>query len=163
MKYFLTPFASLFCICISCNDSSSVSTATTVNSKAQKNLEAWHTVSMAFATGNQDAIDAVIADDYLDHTSSGDFKGRDSVKANIARWHTNLKDVKMERIKEFADDEYAVFWMRFIGNSNGRMGIPTGPFDMTTIQVVRFKDGRAVEHWNYMDMKQMMQMMQNRK
>jgi len=40
---------------------------------------------MAFATGNQDAIDAVIADDYLDHTSSGDFKGRDSVKANIAR------------------------------------------------------------------------------
>ena len=118
---------------------------------------------MAFATGNQDAIDVVIADDYMDHTSSGDFKGRDSVKANIATWHTNLKDVKMERLKEFADDEYAVFWMRFIGNSNGRMGIPTGPFDMTTIQVVRFKDGRAAEHWNYMDMKQMMQMMQNRK
>jgi predicted SnoaL-like aldol condensation-catalyzing enzyme len=161
MKSLIIGFASL--LCMSCTDRSPVSSEAKGNSNAPKNLDAWHTVSMAFATGNQDAINTVIADDYIDHTSRGDFKGRDSVKANVARWHANLKDVKMEPIKEFADQDYAVFWMRFTGNSNGRMGIPVGPFDMTTVQVVRFKDGRAVEHWDYIDMKQMMQMMQSTK
>jgi hypothetical protein len=142
-KILFAASASLLCIGISCNDSSTVSGEGNDNSQAQQNLNAWHTVSMAFATGNQDAIDAVIADDYLDHTPRGDFKGRDSVKANIERWHTNLPDIKMERIKEFADDDYAIFWRRFIGNSNGRMGIPIGPFDIRTVEVVKFQNGKG--------------------
>ncbi len=31
--------------------------------------------------------------------------------------------------------------------------------DMTTVDVVKFKDGKAVEHWSYMDPKDMMKMM----
>jgi predicted SnoaL-like aldol condensation-catalyzing enzyme len=158
-KKLLAVSVCLVCVCFSCNNRSTNSDDSNNNSQARKNLDAWHVVSMAFANGNQNAIDSVIADDYLDHTSQGDFRGQDSVKSNIARWHTNLTNLKMERIKEFADNDYAVFWMRFTGNSNGKMGIPAGPFDMTTVQLVKFRDGKAIEHWNYMDMRDVMSMM----
>ena len=70
MKYFLfTVTTSLLGICISCNESSTISAKEKGNSQAQRNLDAWHVVSMAFATGDQNVIDTVIADDYLDHTS----------------------------------------------------------------------------------------------
>jgi len=37
--------------------------------------------------------------------------------------------------------------------------MPKGPFDMHSIEVSRFKDGKAVEHWSYVDMGEMMKMM----
>ena len=159
-KTFFAVLASLLCICISCNDRSNVSGEGNDKLQAQKNLNAWHKVAMAFATGNQQDIDTVIADNYLDHTPRGDFKGKDSVKANIARWHTNLKDKKMEIIKELADNEYGFFWMRWTGTSNGASGFPAGPFDISSLQVVKFKDGKATEHWVFMEMKELMKMMQ---
>ncbi len=152
----------LICICISCNDSSTASVEAKENSQAQKNLNSWHLVSKAFATGNVDAVDSLIADDYIDHRPMGDVKGKDSVKANIIRFHATYKDIKMEIIKELADNDYGFFWMRGTGNSNGAMGIPAGPFEITNLQVVKFKDGKAVERWEFMEMGQLMKMMQQR-
>ena len=163
MRHIACALATLLFICVSCNDKPTVPLQSNTDTKAKKNLEAWHRVTMAFVTGNPEAINPVMAEDYIDHTNRGDVKGRDSVKAKIMRSHANLEDVKMQSIKEFADDDYGVFWMRFSGNSKGQMGIPRGPFDITSVQVVRFKDGKAVEHWEYMDMKQMMEMMHHRK
>jgi predicted SnoaL-like aldol condensation-catalyzing enzyme len=39
------------------------------------------------------------------------------------------------------------------------MGMPNGPYDMTAIELAKFKDGKAVEHWNFMEMQSMMKMM----
>ena len=39
------------------------------------------------------------------------------------------------------------------------MGMPNGPYDMKSIEVAKFKDGKAVEHWGFMDMQDMMKMM----
>ncbi len=155
-KTFFAVFASLLCICISCNDRPTVPGEGNDKLQAQKNLNAWHTVAMAFATGNQQAIDTVIADDYLDHTSRGDYRGKDSVKANIARWHTNMKDKKMEIIKELADNDYGFFWMRWTGTRKGAGGMPAEPFDVTSLQVAKFKDGKAIEHWEFMETKEAM-------
>ena len=153
---------SLLCVCNSCNDRPTVSGEGNDKLQAQKNLDAWHKVAMAFATGNPQVIDTVIADNYIDHTPRGDYKGKDSVKANIARWHTNLKDKKMEIIKEIADNDYGFFWMRWTGTSNGAGSVPAGPFDVTSLQVAKFKDGKAIEHWEFMEMKEVMKIMQQR-
>jgi predicted SnoaL-like aldol condensation-catalyzing enzyme len=161
-KNFFAVSATLLCICISCNDSSTASVEGKDNSQAQKNLNAWHVVSMAFATGNPNAVDSVIADDYIDHKITGDVKGRDSVKANVARMHANIKDKKMETIKEIADNDYGFFWMRFTGSRNNVKGGPAEPFDFSSIQVVKFKDGKASEHWEFMETGQLMKMMQQR-
>jgi len=51
-------------------------------------------------------------------------------------------------------------WMHWTGTSNGSMpDMPAGPYDMNGIEVVRFKDGKAVEHWAFMDAREMMKMM----
>jgi len=68
--------------------------------------------------------------------------------------------MKSEIKKVFADDDYVMAWMRWTGTADGSMpGMPAGPYDMTAIEVVRFKDGKAVEHWAFMEPREMMKMM----
>jgi hypothetical protein len=41
------------------------------------------------------------------------------------------------------------------------MGMPANtPIDMTSVNVIKIKNGKAVEHWRYSDASEMMQMMQ---
>lgn len=84
--------------------------------------------------------------------------GRDSLKAMINMIHKNPNDMKMEAIREVADDEYVFQWLRYTGTSDGSMG-PAGPYDMHVIEVSKHKDGKIVEHWAYMDATEMMKMM----
>jgi predicted SnoaL-like aldol condensation-catalyzing enzyme len=116
---------------------------------------------MAFKNGNPDAIENVISDDYLDHTAKGDVRGKESVKANIARLYSRFKNIKMETIKEFADNDYGFFWMRFSGEINNGPGKPSTPYDNTELQIVKFKDGKAIEHWSFIDQQNFMRMMPN--
>ena len=129
------------------------------SAEAQKNLDAFHAVDTAFQTGDISRIDDVVASDFIDHTPKGD-KGRDSLKSMITRMK-NAGTIKSEIKKEFADNEYVIAWMRWSGTSNGSIPDmpPAGPFDMNGIEVVRFKDGKAVEHWAFMDAREMMNMM----
>lgn len=154
MKKILFPIAfGLLFICVSCNEQKSGLSAT-----AQKNLKAFHAVDTAFQTGDISRIDEVVASDFVDHTEKGNM-GRDSLKVMITRMRS-AGTMKSEVKKEFADDEYVMAWMRWTGNSNGSMeGMPAGPYDMTAIEVVRFKDGKAVEHWAFMEPREMMKMM----
>ena len=48
------------------------------------------------------------------------------------------------------------------GTTNSEyMGMPANtPIDMTSVNVVKIKNGKAVEHWRYSDAGEMMQMMQ---
>jgi predicted SnoaL-like aldol condensation-catalyzing enzyme len=140
---------------ISCNSESKTSSGT--SETAKKNLDAFHTVSDAFKTGDVSKIDSVVASDFVDHTERGDM-GRDSLKAMITMMHQKGSDMTTEIIKEFADDEYVMGWLRYKGTSDGSMG-PAGPYNMQAIEVVRFKDGKAVEHWAFMEASEMMKMM----
>ena len=152
-KICVSAFALLF-ICISCNNDAGKN-----NGQKQKNMAASDAISKAFETGNTNAIDSFIADDFIDHTDRGDFKGKDSLKAMVKFVHENMKDMKTEKLHELADDDYVFSWMRWTGTSNGAGGMPNGPYDMHAMEVSKFKDGKAVEHWTYMDMKEMMKMM----
>jgi predicted SnoaL-like aldol condensation-catalyzing enzyme len=158
MKQILSLFAAgiLFC-CISCNNEKTAGESKD-NSKAEKNLAASRIVTKAFDTGDPSMIDSAVASDFVDHTDRGDM-GRDSLKAMIVAWKADSKDSKTEVIKELADDEYVFSWMRFTGTTSGTMGMPAGPYNMTSIEVVKFKDGKAVEHWGFMEPREMMKMM----
>jgi predicted SnoaL-like aldol condensation-catalyzing enzyme len=146
--------AGFFCLLISCN---SKKEGGGMSEKAKKNLEASHIVNDAFKSGDPSKIDSVVASDFVNHTDRGDV-GRDSLKAMISQMK-KMGDMKMNLLKEFADDDYVFSQMEFTGTSNGEMGMPKGPYDMHAIQVVRFKDGKAVEHWEYSLFAEMMKMM----
>ena len=147
----------LFLFFTSCNDAEKTSGP---SAAAQKNLDAFHAVDSAFQTGDVSRIDQVVASDFLDHTPNGDMKGTDSLKAMITMMK-NAGDVKSEIKKVLADDEYVMAWMHWTGTSNGSVpGMPpAGPIDMSGVEVVRFKDGKAVEHWAFMDAVEAMKMM----
>ncbi|MES2882804.1 MAG: ester cyclase [Bacteroidota bacterium] len=156
-KILIAAFAGLFCICTSCNNAPV--TANAMSDEEQKNLAASQTITKAFQTGDVAGIDSVVADNFLDHTDRGDFTGRDSLKSMVKWVHANFKDAKTETIQEVAKGEYVWSWMRYTGTSNGVPGMPNGPYDMQAVELAKFKDGKAVEHWNFMETQDMMAMM----
>ena len=163
-RIFISAIAGLLCICTSCNDSTPVTTTTadtTDNSKAegQKNLAASDAVMKAFQTGDASALDSVIADDFVDHTDRGDMKGRDSLKSMVNFAHTHFPDMKFEKVRDVADGDYVYSWITSSGTSDGSMGMPKGPYKMSSIELSKFRDGKAVEHWSFMDSQDMAKMM----
>lgn len=155
-KIIVGAFALMFMA--SCNDDAGKSQSHDSELK-QKNIAASNAISKAFETGDISAIDSVVSDDFIDHTDRGDMKGPDSLKAAIKWVHANMKDMKMQKMHELADDEYVYSWMRYTGTSDGTMGMPNGPYDMSAIEVAKFKDGKAIEHWNFMEIRDVMKMM----
>jgi predicted SnoaL-like aldol condensation-catalyzing enzyme len=129
-----------------------------MSDKAKKNLAASHIVSDAFMSGDPSKIDDAVAADFVDHSDRGDV-GRDSLKSMIAAMKKETGTMKMTLIKELADDDYVFSEMEFTGTSDGSMGMPPGPYDFHAIQVVKFKDGKAIEHWQYTRTAEMMKMM----
>jgi predicted ester cyclase len=155
---FFAAFAAAL-LAASCNDKTAVAGANSDNDASKKNLEASHVIDQAFKTGDVSKIDSVVAGDFLDHRDYGDVKSRDSLKALIKMVHDTFKDMKMETIHEISDKDYVYTWMRYSGTSNGEMGMPKGPYDMSGIELSKFKDGKVVEHWAFMNMRDMMKMM----
>lgn len=158
-KLFFAAAAALLCICTSC-ETKMDTTTDTEGSAEQRNLAAFETVNKAFETGDVRGLDSVLADDFLDHTDRGDVKGKDSLKAMVSQMHSKFPDMKNETVHQVADGDYVYGWMRYTGTSDGSMGMPKGPYDMQSMEVVKFNsDGKATEHWAFMEMQDMMEMM----
>ena len=155
-KFLFILSAAATCFFVSCKDKNS--TGGGMSDMAKKNLAASHIVNDAFTSGDPSKIDSAVASDFVDHTDQGD-KNRDSLKAMITSMKQMYPDLKMTIMKEFADDEYVFSQMNFTGTSNGQSGMPAGPYSFHAIQVVRFKDGKGVEHWEYTLFDEMMKMM----
>ena len=74
----------------------------------------------------------------------------------------------METVDHAVSGDYVYAWIKFSGNSNGAMGMPKGPFEFSSVELTKYKDGKAVEHWGFMDNRdvakqreEMMKMMQS--
>jgi len=157
-KVFFAAFVGIICICNSCT-SDTATTSSKNTEEEQKNLAANDVITKAFETGDVSGIDSVVSEDFMDHTDRGDFKGRDSLKSMVKWIHTNMKDMKMEKKREVAEGDHVWSWMHYTGNSDGSMGMPKGPYDMDVIELSKYKDGKAVEHWAFMEMQDAMKMM----
>lgn len=113
----------------------------------------------AFQTGDVGGLDSVISDDFIDHTDRGDMKGRDSLKAMVKFAHANFTDMKFDKVRDVADGDYVYSWVNYSGTSDGTAGMPKGPYRMGSIEVSKFRDGKAIEHWAFVNMQDMMKMM----
>ena len=152
-------FSVLLFFAMACNNASSdISEAKKSNPAAEKNLASQRIVTDAFQSGDASKIDSAVASDFVGHSEHGDM-GRDSLKAMISVMKKQYPDLKMDVLKEVGDDEYVFTLIRMSGTSNGQMGMPAGPYDFHSLEVSKFKDGKAVEHWSYMQPKEMMAMM----
>ena len=155
-KFLIVAAAGLFTLLSSCNNN------TTGNSQSEKNIAVVHAVNDAIESGDVSKLDQYIAADGIDHAGEhGDIKGLDSIKAYLKKFHDEYPDMKLEETQEAANGDYVFSLTRFTGtNVVPSMGAPAGThFDMSSVQVVKFKDGKAIEHWEYMTMADMMKMM----
>jgi len=56
-----------------------------------------------------------------------------------------MNSMKAGKVRVVADEDYVY------STSDGSMGMPKGPYEMKAIEVSKYKDGKAVEHWNFME------------
>ena len=127
-----------------------------MSATAKKNLEVNDAIMKAYEAGDFSKMGDYIAADAVDHGGEmGDVKGLDSIIAEMKRYRGMVTDMKYISKKELADDEYVFTWATMECKMEGK------PMKMSAIDVSKFKDGKAVEHWVYMDPKEMAQMMQS--
>lgn len=159
-KLFFATAAAMLCFFISCNDSATTSTTT---SESEKNSARNKEVYRAIETGDVSKLDSFIATDIVDHGDMGDIQGLDSLKKMFVQMSKQMKDLKMESIAEATtpDGNHHFAYFKFSGTcADGSMGMPAGTkIDMTGVDLVRIKDGKAVEHWGFVQGRDMMKMM----
>jgi len=125
-----------------------------MSATAKKNIEVNDAITKAYEAGEFDKLGDYIAVDAVDHAGEqGDIKGLDNIIAEMKKWKTMMPDMKGTTTKTLADDEYVFTWSESSGTMNGQQ------MKMTGVDIAKFKDGKAVEHWMYMDPKDMMNMM----
>jgi predicted SnoaL-like aldol condensation-catalyzing enzyme len=141
---------------LSCNNKS-----TGISETAQKNLNAEKSIRELIASKNLDSLDEYISPDCIDHSGfHGDVRGLDSIKAQF-RMMMAMASEKTEIVKELADDDYIMSWEHNTGEyiTTGYGHKPGDKFDLQEMEVVRFRDGKAVEHWSMMPPADVMKMM----
>lgn len=125
-----------------------------MSATAKKNKEVNDAITKAYEAGDFSKMGDYIAADAVDHGGeTGDIKGLDNIIAEMKKYKAQMPDMKSTMSRSMADDEYVFTWSTVSGTMNGKS------VTMTSVDVAKFKDGKAVEHWIYMDPKDMAMMM----
>jgi steroid delta-isomerase-like uncharacterized protein len=108
-------------------------------------------VYAAFESGDASVLDSVMADDFVEHEQlPGLGSGREAVMEFMASWKAAFPDFNIEIHRIIEDDDIVAAYSTFRGTHQGEFfGIaPTGrQIAVPTVDIVRFENGRAVEHW----------------
>jgi steroid delta-isomerase-like uncharacterized protein len=98
-----------------------------------------------------DALDDLIADDYIDHAAyAGEAPGREGVKAFFVLWRTAFPDFSSTIEDQIAEGDKVVTRWTLHGTHRGDYhGIaPTGRrVTMPAISIARIAGGKIVEEW----------------
>jgi ketosteroid isomerase-like protein len=152
---FIILTAAVFSV-IACNSGSNTSVTGKTDDAGQNNLLAANAINKAIETGDVSGLGDYIASDAVDHSGDhGEVKGLDSIKAELSSVHKlATNDFKIEVIRELADSEYVFQWQRVTGTAaDAKMGVPAGSkFDQTFVDISKFKNGKATDHWEFMKM-----------
>src|SRR5688500_3151629 len=123
-KIFFVAASLLLGFLISCTNS----TGDGMNERAKKNLDAHHGVVKSIESGDLTKLGDYITEDAGDHAGeTGDIKGLENIRAELTKHSQYSESMKSEVIKELADDEYVMSWLRFTGTMKvDHMGMKKG-------------------------------------
>lgn len=113
-------------------------------------------IDEGFNQGDVDALDELIADDFVEHEDlpPGVPQGKGAPLAMITMMRLAFPDLKVTVEDMLQEGSKVVTRSRFAGTHQGDfMGLsPTGnEFDIPVIDIIEFRDGKAVAHWGVMD------------
>lgn len=134
---------SITCLAVAfsaCNTTKSALKSTDADAtQRQRNLAADAALIGIFESGDVDKLDAIIDPAFVNHASTGDRVGLDSLKTGVRTFHARMKRVKIDRKHQLTDGNYISDWVRFNGAD------PSMAFE--GMEVTRYMNGKAVEHW----------------
>jgi steroid delta-isomerase-like uncharacterized protein len=119
-------------------------------------------IDEGFNQGDMDALDELISDDFVEHEDlpPGVPQGKAAPLAMITMMRAAFPDLHVTVEEMLQDGSKVVTRSRFAGTHEGEfMGIPpTGnKFDVPVIDIIEFRDDKAVAHWGVMDNAAMME------
>jgi steroid delta-isomerase-like uncharacterized protein len=113
------------------------------------------------SAGNLDALDELLADDLVEHEETPGLEPtKEGVKQFFAMFLAAFPDLSMKADQLISEGDIVCARATMTGTHNGEfMGIPaTGkPVEVKMIDIVRVRDGQAVEHWGLTDSMALMQ------
>jgi steroid delta-isomerase-like uncharacterized protein len=132
------------------------------NSAVEKNKMALEKVYEAFNSGNTDSLGNYVAENCVEHTPmpGTNPQGLQGLKDMIAMQRAAYPDLKCTIISIIGEGEMVSIHFNMKGTNTGAMGnMPaTGKaIDINGVDLVRFENGKGVEHWGYMEEGKMMQ------
>jgi steroid delta-isomerase-like uncharacterized protein len=118
-------------------------------------------IEECFTGGNLDLIDEMVAADGVDHQAPpGAAQGAEGLKQFLSMFRSAFPDVRATIDQVIAEGDTIAARFTMSGTHQGEFfGIPpTGKrMEITGIDVVRFENGKMVEHWGNQDDLGMMQ------
>jgi steroid delta-isomerase-like uncharacterized protein len=126
----------------------------------QKNIEAQKRWGEAVASGNLDALDDILADDFVDHDPGDYAPTREGVKNFFRDFRAAFPDLEPEVEEMTATDEYVTLRYTVRGTHRGDFQghAPTGrSFEAPAMQLGRWRDGKCVERWGVTDQSKILQ------
>lgn len=157
-KLLLVSIFALTALLLSCAQPQSGPTA-----EEQANLAAMNRIyDEAVNQGNMDVFDELVSPDVVEHEElPGDFEpNREGVKQYFQMMHTAFPDLHFQVKDIFAAGDKVVARITVHGTQQGEfMGMQgTGKkIEVKGIDIVRFENGKLVEHWGVTDALTMMQ------
>ena len=115
-----------------------------------------------FNTGDLSELENLASADFVDHQKPPEITstGLQAVRDMLAMYRTSMPDVHQEWISSATSGDLTFIHFRLTGTNTGPWGeMPaTGKaMDVHGVDVIRFQDGKAVEHWGYMEEMKMME------
>ena len=113
-----------------------------------------------FQTGDTEAIDVLVADDFVDHAPwPGHPATRQGFQSGMTEMRSAFPDLKIEPLKMIEEDDKVAVLVRISGTQHGEFmeHAPTGStFDIEGVDILRIREGKLIEHWGVMDAEQML-------
>ena len=111
-------------------------------------------VNEVFVRGRLEAVDELVADDFVSHTSPSTGDPKAELGRATERVHASLSDVRFEIADLIAEDDRVVARLMAAATPVGDfMGQPASGkrYEIGEIHIFRVRDGRVVEHWHQHD------------
>ncbi len=116
-------------------------------------------IDEVFLKGDFSAVDELMTDDFISHTSGPGGSGKDGMKETIKRVSAGLTDASMKIEDMIAEDDRVAVRLTGHAVQTGEfMGMPPSgkAYTIGEIHIFRIRDGRVAEHWHQADFLGMM-------
>ena len=117
-------------------------------------------VDQVFVKLNTDAVDELVADDFVSHNWPSNPDSKTALKAATHRISQGLTDISFSVDDLISEDDRVVARVTSRARQIGPfMGMPASgrSYEIGEIHIFRLRDGKIVEHWYQMDAMGLMQ------